>query len=102
MDFIGIGEQDRCDAGPPLRRELKKALSGKTLEGFTNRRRTYRPSRSESGCLQLLSRAQLAGQDGGSQFLVDPGGSGLGLWPVSCTHLRAHETVLDLVCRLLL
>ena len=25
-----------------------------------------------------------------------------GLWPVSYTHLRAHETVLDLVCRLLL
>ena len=28
------------------------------------------------------------------------GGTGLG--PVSYTHLRAHETVLDLVCRLLL
>ena len=26
----------------------------------------------------------------------------LGLAPVSYTHLRAHETVLDLVCRLLL
>src|SRR5665811_2527155 len=26
----------------------------------------------------------------------------LGLIPVSYTHLRAHETVLDLVCRLLL
>src|SRR5665811_107362 len=25
-----------------------------------------------------------------------------GLYPVSYTHLRAHETVLDLVCRLLL
>ena len=25
-----------------------------------------------------------------------------GFWPVSYTHLRAHETVLDLVCRLLL
>ena len=25
-----------------------------------------------------------------------------GLQPVSYTHLRAHETVLDLVCRLLL
>ena len=29
----------------------------------------------------------------------DPGG---GAAPVSYTHLRAHETVLDLVCRLLL
>ena len=26
----------------------------------------------------------------------------LGIAPVSYTHLRAHETVLDLVCRLLL
>ena len=25
-----------------------------------------------------------------------------GIWTVSYTHLRAHETVLDLVCRLLL
>ena len=28
--------------------------------------------------------------------------SGFSLEPVSYTHLRAHETVLDLVCRLLL
>ena len=32
-----------------------------------------------------------------------PGQNGMGsLAPVSYTHLRAHETVLDLVCRLLL
>ena len=30
------------------------------------------------------------------------GGDAAGLAPVSYTHLRAHETVLDLVCRLLL
>ena len=30
--------------------------------------------------------------------IPDPGG----VAPVSYTHLRAHETVLDLVCRLLL
>ena len=30
------------------------------------------------------------------------GGGARGLLPVSYTHLRAHETVLDLVCRLLL
>ena len=29
-------------------------------------------------------------------------GSGLSPGPVSYTHLRAHETVLDLVCRLLI
>ena len=38
---------------------------------------------------------------GGGQ--VNPGGSSKQtLTPVSYTHLRAHETVLDLVCRLLL
>ena len=31
-----------------------------------------------------------------------PGEGGVGENPVSYTHLRAHETVLDLVCRLLL
>ena len=30
------------------------------------------------------------------------GGRAVGRLPVSYTHLRAHETVLDLVCRLLL
>src|SRR5664280_3569880 len=30
------------------------------------------------------------------------GGKNIALAPVSYTHLRAHETVLDLVCRLLL
>ena len=30
------------------------------------------------------------------------GGRGFGFHPVSYTHLRAHETVLDIVCRLLL
>ena len=29
-------------------------------------------------------------------------GSGISMEAVSYTHLRAHETVLDLVCRLLL
>ena len=33
----------------------------------------------------------------GIQWLLDHGAE-----PVSYTHLRAHETVLDLVCRLLL
>ena len=39
-----------------------------------------------------------AGVAVGDQF----GGGPAGLVPVSYTHLRAHETVLDLVCRLLL
>jgi len=33
---------------------------------------------------------------------IDPFGLSLSIDPVSYTHLRAHETVLDLVCRLLL
>src|SRR5665811_2557644 len=33
---------------------------------------------------------------------VNRGGLMMGWGPVSYTHLRAHETVLDLVCRLLL
>ena len=41
-------------------------------------------------------RSTLAGQ------VVAVTGAGRGLGPVSYTHLRAHETVLDLVCRLLL
>ena len=40
------------------------------------------------------------------QFLVDRDHRGdepaVGIFAVSYTHLRAHETVLDLVCRLLL
>src|SRR5664280_255320 len=38
-----------------------------------------------------------AGRQGGAAVLQSGG-----LRPVSYTHLRAHETVLDLVCRLLL
>ena len=33
---------------------------------------------------------------------LETGAPGVSIGPVSYTHLRAHETVLDLVCRLLL
>ena len=33
---------------------------------------------------------------------ISPGKAMLGIMPVSYTHLRAHETEADLVCRLLL
>ena len=39
--------------------------------------------------------------NGRTLSILAPVGSAL-LGPVSYTHLRAHETVLDLVCRLLL
>ena len=38
----------------------------------------------------------------GSNVPIDTYGNGHYTAPVSYTHLRAHETVLDLVCRLLL
>ena len=38
----------------------------------------------------------------GKTIVIALGGNALGENPVSYTHLRAHETVLDLVCRLLL
>ena len=44
---------------------------------------------------QLRGRSGRQGDPGETQFF-------LSLEAVSYTHLRAHETVLDLVCRLLL
>ena len=48
----------------------------------------------------------LAAGGGGERFRRGGGrlrrGRGCDILPVSYTHLRAHETVLDLVCRLLL
>ena len=38
----------------------------------------------------------------GERRILDGVARGVGDDPVSYTHLRAHETVLDLVCRLLL
>ena len=46
---------------------------------------------------RCAGQARQKAQDGD---LVDAGGEGASA--VSYTHLRAHETVLDLVCRLLL
>ena len=39
---------------------------------------------------------------GHAHFAIDRDGLVRSVFPVSYTHLRAHETVLDLVCRLLL
>ena len=46
---------------------------------------------------RYLGRAELSGA-----IIAAAGEQGAGAIPVSYTHLRAHETVLDLVCRLLL
>src|SRR5665811_2562766 len=42
------------------------------------------------------------GGPGAVKAAYSSGKPALGVGPVSYTHLRAHETVLDLVCRLLL
>ena len=48
----------------------------------------------------VMSDMGLDGAVAGAGFLTKSGNGTL--TPVSYTHLRAHETVLDLVCRLLL
>mgnify|MGYP003380436774 CR=1 FL=1 len=49
---------------------------------------------------QLIGMSRWGGVSGeGTIFTIHGDGSN---YPVSYTHLRAHETVLDLVCRLLL
>ena len=47
------------------------------------------------------SRDAAAG-NGWARVAAEPDASGALVYAVSYTHLRAHETVLDLVCRLLL
>ena len=49
----------------------------------------------------LAARKELAQElDCPDELMADS--AKMNVWPVSYTHLRAHETVLDLVCRLLL
>ena len=56
------------------------------------------PAAQRSGRLRFVS----AGGAGGRGREHCRRGAGRSHAPVSYTHLRAHETVLDLVCRLLL
>ena len=52
--------------------------------------------------LQWLGRVMLPAQKPEYVWALLDYGDEAGYAPVSYTHLRAHETVLDLVCRLLL
>ena len=54
-----------------------------------------------SGTVAGVSAARRA-SDADEDACCDPVGTTGPVAPVSYTHLRAHETVLDLVCRLLL
>src|SRR5428012_21319 len=71
------------------------------------RRRPPRSTQSRSSAasdvykrqVRRLARRQI---DQGIHFLVPCGTTGESPTPVSYTHLRAHETRHDLVCRLLL
>ena len=54
--------------------------------------------------LKMVEDAEKEGRikPGGTFIECTSGNTGMGIASVSYTHLRAHETVLDLVCRLLL
>ena len=54
------------------------------------------------GVRMMTLAAALEADRSAGVALVDPEPAALAQVPVSYTHLRAHETVLDLVCRLLL
>ncbi len=58
--------------------------------------------RPASGGAYLDGTLGAGGHAAGLLDAAAPDGRLLGLDPVSYTHLRAHETVLDIVCRLLL
>src|SRR5450759_4050926 len=57
---------------------------------------------SNSGCSESSSPPQHGGYRSEQDAHVQPEGPLLNILPVSYTHLRAHETRHDLVCRLLL
>src|SRR5665811_2598813 len=72
--------------------------------GSTAQKTLAVPHRSYS-LSRRASRPGLAGDAGRTSACSVTGFSSThttGSWAVSYTHLRAHETVLDLVCRLLL
>src|SRR5665811_2586524 len=87
----GIG----TEVMPPAQRLLE--LAGKHF-GFS-----FEWEEFEWGC-EYYSRTGAMMPDDGLQQLAECDQILLGAvgFPVSYTHLRAHETVLDLVCRLLL
>ena len=77
--------------------EAKKLIPGKNLGPVISKA-------SYEWILGFIDEAEKAGAKvilDGRNPKVD-GGAKDGYYPVSYTHLRAHETVLDLVCRLLL
>ena len=75
----------------PLRLRVVDALSSETSATLS----TNGPGGIQAGFFPCES-------DGLTLYLLVPASSDVLYNPVSYTHLRAHETVLDLVCRLLL
>src|SRR5665811_1332537 len=102
----------RCD-----RRRPAHGGPGRPGQPCAGRRRSHRTSRHEreGGAMRSewlveahLDVAESPGGEAGEDVValhpsgVRCGAATEGLGSVSYTHLRAHETVLDLVCRLLL
>ena len=77
-----------------IRRPPRSTLDRSSAASDVYKRQARRHSRG-------APRASAGTAPRSERSAVSPG-EGDGLAPVSYTHLRAHETVLDLVCRLLL
>ena len=78
-------------------------LTNKTLEGLPEwiSRNGLQMAYKKFSSVILYSYVAQSFSDPLNTVSPDPSGA-RGIIPVSYTHLRAHETVLDLVCRLLL
>ena len=84
----------------PVRPLIAVAKDGLPKTGLTEAQRAFAEAEGFAGETgRLLSLPQGGDQPAPILFGIGPDE---GRPPVSYTHLRAHETVLDLVCRLLL
>ena len=92
-------EEDHLKAIFKIAEKEKKAVSTNSIAAFLN----TAPA-SVTDMIKKLSEKELVLYQKYKGVTLSPIGSKIAiqLIPVSYTHLRAHETVLDLVCRLLL
>src|SRR5664280_3463223 len=92
---------DARDPGASRRPPHGRAEGPSTSSDLVPKRGCGTPSMARVDALRMPCRGVL----GGCRHVGDAARSGcrrgpVGVGPVSYTHLRAHETVLDLVCRL--
>src|SRR5450756_719460 len=93
--------------GPAEHLEAEEALPHSRLRDTAEQGYAQRPRRAEPPRLTRDAESSLKGALPQPLQPSDPGRAGHGteiadIHPVSYTHLRAHETRHDLVCRLLL